>query len=153
MDKFSERDDRAERAAALQQRIGERYAIRIPIIVAPPPTSRWRSNPKGTEVITDDWSLTGIGFVTELRDDLRASMPIMISTGPVTGAAVVQVVRPAEKPGECHYGVEFRDQALEDVARHLISIHLNKVPADRPARSPAPEILGPYRPDSLSDFF
>lgn len=152
MDQILDPDDRPDLSAALQQRIGERYPITVPISFAPPPTSRWRAKPTPVQVMTEDWSLTGLGIVTETRDALRQSLPVEITIGDVTGRAVVKVVRPAEDPGMSHYGIEFRDQALEVVARDLIAIHLAKVPKDRRARKPAADPLAPYRPD-LNDWY
>ncbi len=147
MDRLTEHDDRAERAAAVQKRIGERYQITVPISFAPPKPSRFRPKPKATEVITEDWSYTGLGFEAPTRDDLREAMPVVITIGPVTGQAVVRVVRPADDPAMSHYGVEFRDQALENVARELIDIHLDRVPGDRRNRSTSSEMPSTYRAD------
>ncbi|MEO6809054.1 MAG: PilZ domain-containing protein [Isosphaeraceae bacterium] len=148
MDQIPDQDDRPDLSDALQQRLGERYPITVPISFAPPPASRWRAKPKPVQVMTEDWSYTGLGFVAETHDGLVVSLPVVITIGLVTGQALVQVVRPAENPEMSHYGIEFRDQALEDVARDLISIHLARVPMVRPPGKPIPEMLAPYRPDS-----
>lgn len=147
MDRIPDKDDRPDLSAALHQRMGERYPITVPISFAPPPASRWRPKPEPTHVVTEDWSYTGLGFVADSRNDLKESLPVMITIGAVTGQALVQVIRPAENPDKRHYGIEFRDQALEDVARDLISIHLTRVPTDRPTRKPMTEAPAPYQPD------
>lgn len=147
MDKILDPNERPDLSAALQKRIGERYPITVPISFAPPPAGRWRPKTKPVQVMTEDWSQTGLGFVAEPCDALMKSLPVEITIGDVTGLALIKVVRPGEKPGTNHYGVEFRDQVLEDVACDLISIHLAKVPTDRPTRGPIPETPAPYQPD------
>lgn len=147
MDQLPDPNDRNDLSAVLQQRMGEQYPITVPISFAPPPTGRWRPKPSPTRVMTEDWSYTGLGFVTETRDDLGVALPIIITIGAVTGEALVQVVDPTDNPETSHYGIEFRDQALENVARDLISIHLTRVPSDRRARQATTEILGSSGPD------
>lgn len=147
MDRFPDYDDRQDNAEALKKRLGQRYDIRIPIEWTQPREGRFKPKPKIENSTTDDWSLTGLGFTAPTRDDLRTPCPIIITVGPVTGQGIIVVIRPADEPGMSRYGVEFRDQGLENVARSLMSIHLDKTPADRPARKAQPDILGAQYPD------
>ncbi len=147
MDQIPDHIDRTDLSAALHQRLTERYLITIPISVTPPPASRWRPKPKPIQVMATDWSYSGLGFVTETRDDLMQSAPVEITIGRATGQAIVRSIRPDEEAETSHYGIEFRDPALEVVARDLISIHLAEVPMDRPVRKPVPETAAPYELD------
>ncbi len=152
MDEMPQYDDRADKAAALQLRIGERYAISIPVKFALQATRRFQRTPKAFEAITRDWSYTGLSFVSDEHKDLVERTMILITVGPVTGAAVIKSVRPVDEPNKVHYGIEFRSQALEDVARELVDIHLGRVPEDRPIREATPGVSGPQQPD-MGDWY
>lgn len=147
MDRSSDFDPPQTDAVRIQQRIGQRYDVTIPVQWSLPRAGRFRPKPTVESTTTTDWSLTGLGFTGPQRDDIHTPCPILLTVGPVTGQAMIVVIRPTDEPGVSRYGVEFNDPGLEDVARDLISIHLAKVPSARPKRSPRVDILRPELPD------
>lgn len=146
MDRLPQFDDQPSSEPTVQQRLGERYQITLPIEWSPPREGRFKPKPKIEMATTTDWSLTGLGFVAPTRDDLRAPCPINVTVGPVTGQALIVAIRPADEPGMSRFGVEFRDPVLEGVARNLIGIHLDRKPDDRRKRKPQVDILGQLSP-------
>lgn len=147
MDDISQEDNRAAQASTVEQPIGTRHPITVPISWVPEAKSRWRSAGKPSSVMSSAWSLLGLEFEDVKRDDVTVPGPIVITIGEVQGTAILRRTEPGETEGSQIYVVDFDGTDLEKVARDLISIHLARDPSARPSRREMPGAPTPYEPN------
>lgn len=115
-----------------ERRIGERYPIRIEAGWGPAPTTRRERKQKLTPVVTDNISLSGLGFEADTRAGIGRGSPIRISIGDEGCHAMVRATRPGSVPGRTFYGVEFTCQGLVSTVEDLIGDRYGTTPLPPP---------------------
>lgn len=108
------------KAPVYQRRIGKRYPIATTITWNTIPTGRWKRKVQPLAAMTDNISLSGLGFEAETNKDVVRGLPVRLTMGDVVCDAIVKMVRPGSKANLTYYGVEFRDQAMVDAVEVLI---------------------------------
>ena len=103
-----------------ERRIGERYPIRVEMGWGPVPLTRRERKQKLTPSVTDNVSLSGLGFEADTRSGVGRGSAIRVAIGQAGCNATVRATRPGSVPGRTFYGVEFTCQDLVATVEDLI---------------------------------
>ena len=104
-----------------QRRIGNRYPVRVQVNWRPWGSGRWLRRTRDHQSVTDNMSLTGLGFEAPTQPGVGRGSPITVAISDKICTAAVRQARPGRRPGDSYYGVEIRDPAMIDEMQQLIA--------------------------------
>ena len=99
----------------MERRIGERRRVEAVVV-------RWRSaearrgfaarfrGPVGGEVVLDNLSVTGAGFIGPVDNGMTMNLHLEVELGGEWGLVQLARIRPSNSPGQKYYGVAFLSQ-------------------------------------------